>query len=114
MRDTESRKMAAIAYPATVQVSRPDHLCSVQIATRRFCQAIDFNAGAVLDAVNGVSELAHRILINIPRSGAVRLSAVKMNYGYALEAQVTHVDSVLGDASGDASQVISMTFPPWK
>jgi hypothetical protein len=93
MLQNEHKKIAAIECPTTVTVTGPEHLCAVQIATRQFCRAIEFNEGAVFDAIIGVSEMAHRILIEKTRGGKVKLCAVKMKGGYALEAQVNLAES---------------------
>ena len=106
------KKFSAFDRSLIVPVTGPEHLCAVQIATRQFCRAIDFNESAVFDAVIGVSELAHRLLVRTPRSGVVWLSAIKRKGGYALEARVRLAGAAIEQSrAADSATFLSSKRP---
>lgn len=92
----------------TVPVTLPEHLGDIQIATRRLCRANRFSDESVVDAVLGVSESAHRLLIENERAGKVRLSAVESDGERALLAEISY--PVAG--TPDAVRVEALWFTP--
>lgn len=92
----------------TVQVTRPLHLAAVQVATRRMCRGIAFSEHDVFGAVIGVSELAHSLLVETPRSGEVSFRALKVRGGFALEVRVTRMKG----GPHEPGSTESMTFRP--
>lgn len=92
----------------TVAVTHPLDLCTVQIATRKFCRSMDFDESDVFGAVIGVSELAHSMLVETPRGGNVSLRAVKVKGVYSLEAQVTRAEG----SPEDPCEAGSVTIRP--
>lgn len=89
-----------------VPVRRGGDLCAVQAAARRLGRSIDLGEAAVFEAVIGVTELAHRLLIETTRAGEVELAVVRLKDGRGLEARV-----VLADGIDDPKTAASLIFP---
>lgn len=91
----------------TVPVSCGGDLAAVQAAARRLGRSIDLGEGAVFEAVIAVSSLAHRFLVETPRSGEVELSVVRLKAGRGLEARV-----LLAGGTGAPTTAASLVIPP--
>lgn len=91
----------------TVPVSQGGDLCSVQAAARRLGRSIRLSEGAVFEAVIALTELAHRLLVETPRSGEVELSVVRVGAGRGLEARV-----IFSDGSRAPTTAASLVIPP--
>lgn len=91
----------------TVPVASGGDLRAVQAAARRLGRSIELGESAVFEAVIAVSELAHRLLVETPRTGEVELSVVRLKAGRGLEARV-----VLAGGAGSPTTAASLVIPP--
>lgn len=90
----------------TVPVASGSDLCAVQAAARRMGRSIQLDEGIVFEAVIAVTELAHRLLVEVPRRGEVELSVVRLKAGPGLEARV-----LLAGLSGEPTTAASLVIP---
>ncbi len=84
---------ASAGYHATIIVSEPEHLPSVQWATREICRTLGYDEVGVDRAVVQVTDLARRRLVAAGCPGKLHLTAVKARGRLALEVRAEFEES---------------------